>query len=588
MIMDSPDPQVGILRELHDIGSDLDQIIDSLLMQKEVLKERGLNLPPMTSTTLRAVRTEIDEIAGSLVDEQTELAQLRALADMSAKITTSLDLDTVLQDAMEVIIVLSRAERGFIILKNPVSGDIEFRISHDGWMDIQRDSGKIPKLSTSILLDVMQNGEPLLADNAYKDERFQDNQSVFNFSLRSVLCVPLKHRGELLGAVYVDNRLQSGIFTEREKVLLVAFANTVGVAIANARLYADLQESLNESMVVKQVMDNLFASIGSGVVAIDAKTLITTFNRSAELILECASANAVGKTLGAIVQSNIDMDDTLSRSIIETMKYTLDIEAQVPQRGRVALNMRLNPLKDARTGVTEGVALVIDDLTEKLQRDQQLHVMKHYLPPQMVDQIHTIASLDLGGERREVTSFFIDVRSLATLKDKKPKEMMAILNVYLAVATDCIHEAGGVIDKYMGNEIMVLFNTQLNPQDNHAQLAVECALNIRDEFVALYKRLGIDPDPHFYLVGIHSGVATLGNVGSQLRRDFTAIGDTINLSKRLEENASMGQIIISEDTKNHLEAHFQGDQMAIQFHELEPIQVKGRQKHTRIYEVYRA
>jgi adenylate cyclase len=163
-----------------------------------------------------------------------------------------------------------------------------------------------------------------------------------------------------------------------------------------------------------------------------------------------------------------------------------------------------------------------------------------------------------------------------------------MLNLYLTVATECILSSNGIIDKYMGHEVMGLFNSQLNPQADHAQLAVEAALNMRDSFVALYDQLGINPDPHYYRAGIHTGIATLGNAGSLNRRDFTAIGDTVNLSKRLEENAIAGQIIVSEDVLQHMQSSV-GDELfsQIQFQERDAIQVKGRQQRTRIYEVFR-
>ena len=104
----------------------------------------------------------------------------------------------------------------------------------------------------------------------------------------------------------------------------------------------------------------------------------------------------------------------------------------------------------------------------------------------------------------------------------------------------------------------------------------------------LYAELGVNPDPHYYRIGMHTGIATLGNVGSIRRREFTAIGDTINLSKRLEENAVSGQVIISEDTRRHIETHSNGHMSEIQVEEREPVQVKGRQQLTRIYEVFRA
>jgi class 3 adenylate cyclase len=151
-----------------------------------------------------------------------------------------------------------------------------------------------------------------------------------------------------------------------------------------------------------------------------------------------------------------------------------------------------------------------------------------------------------------------------------------------------IHTARGIIDKYMGNEIMVLFNSQLNPDDNHARCAALAALDLRDAFTSLYQRLGISPNPHFYRIGIHTGVATLGNVGNLNRRSFTAIGDTINLAKRLEENTTDGQIIISEDALQHMVERNPNVQQEIRFEERDPIQVKGRQQLTRIYEVFRA
>jgi class 3 adenylate cyclase len=170
----------------------------------------------------------------------------------------------------------------------------------------------------------------------------------------------------------------------------------------------------------------------------------------------------------------------------------------------------------------------------------------------------------------------------------RPFDVMTTINEYLKVATDTIQTYKGIIDKYMGAEIMVLYNAQLNPMDNHSLKAVETALALRDAFVEMYARTGIKPDPHFYRVGINTGVVTLGNVGSRQRRDFTAIGDSINLAKRLEENATNGQIIISEYTLQHIERTLGKLPTHMRFEEREALQVKGRSQFTRIFEVFRA
>jgi class 3 adenylate cyclase len=153
---------------------------------------------------------------------------------------------------------------------------------------------------------------------------------------------------------------------------------------------------------------------------------------------------------------------------------------------------------------------------------------------------------------------------------------MELLNVFLDAVTTTVHQAGGIIDKYMGSEVMALFNTQLNPQRDHAQRAVETALILRSLLLDLYAQQGV-AEPRWRM-GIHSGIATLGNVGGLQRRSFTALGDSINLAKRLQENAQVGQIILSEDTMQ------QASSVSARFVELPPLQVKGRQQLTRIYE----
>jgi adenylate cyclase len=243
-------------------------------------------------------------------------------------------------------------------------------------------------------------------------------------------------------------------------------------------------------------------------------------------------------------------------------------------------------LKDTNEQI-QGVATVLDDVTEQRDREAKLDVMKRYLPPQLVANIRSMLELDVGdGQRREVTCMFVDVRPISTLpKDMHPQERLEMINNYLGVVTKAIYNVNGVIDKYMGNEVMCLFNTPLNPMDDHSLYAVQAALDIREGFVKLYAELGINPDPHYYRIGMHSGVATLGNVGSLTRRDFTAIGDTINLSKRIEENTKEGQIILSEDTLKYLQSY---DISHLRLVDMGPKQVKGRVQPIRFYEVFRA
>ncbi len=586
--MSEENKQVSTIGELRNLKTLSEEIGTSLRSQREILKKRGMSLPPMAIQTLTGIDKEIKVLEDNVLEEQTELGQLRALVDTTALITSTLDLDSVLHQAMDVVINLTGAERGYIILVDQDTGELDYRIRQESELLPQQGGSGIPQISQTILREVLDTGEALLTDNAYKDERLQGNVSIANLSLRSVLCVPLKYKGTVIGVVYVDNRLRSGLFEEREKNLLVAFSNQAAVTIENARLYARIQQSLAEISETKELIDNVFASIGSGVITTDSSDKVSMFNHAASQILEREEDQAVGQPLASVLYGvTSEMETHLATVREKNERQLIEAEMEVPERGRIAVSIKMNPLKDG-LNQTQGVAVVLDDLTEKKDREETMASVKRYLPPELIDNIHQISNMGLGGERREVTCVFVDVRPLSTFPEGfRPQQIMEMLNLYLTRATDCIHHQEGVIDKYMGHEIMALFNTQLNPmEEDHSAKAIKAALDVRDAFIALYEELGINPDPHFYRVGMHTGIATLGNVGSLSRREFTALGDTINSCKRLEENAESGQIIISQDTYDHVNAN--GVPEGIRFEDGGALKVKGREQKIQIYEVFRS
>lgn len=573
------DPQQTVpLSEIQRLRAHVSEVSAALQNQQEILRMRGMNLPPGALQNLENIDRDLKGLEKNLDDEHTELVQLQALADTSAMINSTLDLDNVLVSSMDEVIKLAHAERGYIMVQSEQSGELELMVSRE-----PENKGTFQG-SHSILDEVISTGEPLLTDNAYKDPRIQGNTSIAQMVLRSVLCVPLKYKDHVIGAVYVDNRLKAGVFSSRELGVLVAFANQVAVAIENARLFRRVQTSLSEIIQIKELMTNVFDSIGSGIITTDAADMIYTYNPAAADILGRAAEDALGHPLQ-------DMLPTVSGDYIlkvrqQNQNQAFDAELPVGE-GHKILNLRLSPLKDANQQI-EGVAVVLDDLTEQREREEKFDIVKRYLPPALVDNIQDIAVLEMGGERREMTCMFVDVRGFSSFPPGiRPKEVMALLNEYLSVATECINQTNGVIDKYMGTEVMVMFNTRLNEQPDHATRAVESALIMREEFLKLYERQGINPDPHFYRVGIHSGWATIGNVGSHDRRDFTALGDTINLAHRLLENAGPGQIIISDDSLANMQ---QGSQIArpYVFQQRDPIKAKGRQQETVVYEVFRS
>jgi len=160
---------------------------------------------------------------------------LATLYQITRELNSSLDLDTVLENVMDRVIEVTNAERGFLMLCDNNRGEMEFKVARG----LDRQDLRSPEfqVSTTIVRKVMQTRQPLLTDNAQYDERFTRGDSIMILGLRSILCVPILVKERLIGLVYVDNRLQAGLFDESHRELLTAFAAQAGVAIENARLY---------------------------------------------------------------------------------------------------------------------------------------------------------------------------------------------------------------------------------------------------------------------------------------------------------------------------------------------------------------
>ncbi len=574
-----PTAEISIVDELRQLHALHLQTMTSLEGQQALLQMRGLTLPTPALEVLPLIAQQMTALERLLDNEQTELKQLRVLIETSALVNSSLDLDQILTQAMDVIIQLTGAERGYILLKDTETDSLEFRISRQP--DSEQDSFDI---SSTVMEHVLATGEAMVTDNASSDPRMRASETVARFTLRSIICAPLIYKDAATGVIYVDNRLREGVFTNREMNLLTAFANQTAVAIENARLFAAIQGTLDEITRVTELRENVFASIASGVITTNANDDIMTYNRAATQILALPLEGVVGQPIQTLFDRLGDIEALLRAARKNDQAGMIETRADIPGRGPVALNLKISPLKSAEQ-TTQGTAMVMDDLTLQREHEQVVEVLRRYLPPGMIDNIEQIAGIDLGGERREISTMFVyacpyDLGG----EDEHPEQLMARLNAFLEVATDVVHNARAIIDKYMGNEIMVLTNSQLNPMTDHALRTVLIALDLKTAFDRVYDSFG--RSSRDYKIGIHTGVATLGNVGSMNRRSFTAIGDAVNLAKRLEENAPAGSIIISEDTLHHvLRTATRAQIEHIRFEEREPMQVKGRRQSTRIYEV---
>lgn len=535
------------LNEAEKLSSQIGDMVAMLRAQRDILQQRGMNLPPGTLKGLQEAQRDLDNLAAYLRDRQIELNRLRALADTSALINSKLGLDDVLNEVMDTVIRLTGAERGYIMLRDERTGKMEFRVARNIDQETIEKGSFI--VSRSVVNNVAETGEPVVTTNAQNDPRFAHQESVVSYALLSILCVPLKVKDQVTGVVYADNRIRAGLFGDSERDLLFAFANQAAVAIENARLFEGVRAALIEITAYKELLENVFASIASGVITTDIRDHVIAYNQAAEKIFDVPRDRSLNAPLPSLLPSLGETFFDLVRQVrTRDVRQNIEIQPILPTRGQVTLSMKLSALKN-HAQITRGVTILVDDLTEQRKREATLAEVRRYLPPAMVENIRTIDTIELGGQEREISVILADVRGFTSFSEQlQPETLMEVINRYLSVSSDAIHLYEGIIDKYMGDAVIGLYNTQLNPQeDDHALRAVRAAMSMIYDVRALHEMLD-EPYRLWYGIGIDTGLAVLGNVGSEERKEFTALGKPLTYAKKLQEAAERGEIIISEAT----------------------------------------
>lgn len=229
-------------------------------------------------------------------------------------------------------------------------------------------------------------------------------------------------------------------------------------------------------------------------------------------------------------------------------------------------------------------AMVVSYRQEGRQRRYLKSAFRHYLSPAVIDTlIAHPESLVLGGERRHISIFFSDVQGFTSISERlSPEELTSLLNDYLSQMTDILLESGGTIDKYEGDAIIAFWNAPVELHD-HGRRAVEAMIRCQEKLAQLRPQLEQRAGRPFYMrVGINTGDAVVGNMGSSSRFDYTMLGDSVNLAARLEGlNKQFGTYSMCSAASKEEALAFGTE---LRFRELARVAVVGKKEAVTVFE----
>ena len=220
-------------------------------------------------------------------------------------------------------------------------------------------------------------------------------------------------------------------------------------------------------------------------------------------------------------------------------------------------------------------------LLEKLRRRKMLSTFKQYMAPQVVDKLTkgNDFEIKLGGEKRDVAVLFVDIRGFTPMSENlQPEQVVQILNEYLTLTTESIFKHNGMLDKFIGDATMAVFNAPFDLED-YLYEAVATAWDIKNGSEKLEKKLMEQFGRTVsFGIGVNCGDAVVGNIGCEFRMDYTAIGDTVNTAARLESKAAPGQILISEKLYGALKDRIEAEKIG-------EMELKGKSQKIMVYSV---
>ncbi|MBG1268551.1 GAF domain-containing protein [Nostoc sp. WHI] len=563
-----------------------------------------------------------------------------ALLRATQTLGQSLDLEATLQIVMEQARILMQADRSTLFLYRKEISELWTKVATvDGTSLIEI---RVPA-NRGIAGYVASTGEALNISDAYKDPRFDPTTDrKTGYITRNILCLPVfNSANELIGVTQLINKQQSS-FTASDEEFMRAFNIQAGVALENARLFEnvliekqyqkDILQSLSDA-VISTDMAGRIVTINDAALELLGCPRTDANSKNNKLLWE---QNLIGRLVWEVVPiENLQMrledslktgakhyvpEQSLIVGLYQVMSEELEVKSETQysrlrtqhsilavrdrtnpdvfiawnlpltpqsefltsdqvQKLERSINLTVNPLTNPEGSVRGGL-VVLEDIT---QEKRMKTTMSRYLTPHVAEQVMALGEDALMvGERKEVTILFSDIRGYTTLTENLgAAEVVLLLNQYFETMVEAVFNYEGTLDKFIGDALMAVFGAPLPLTENHAWKAVQSALDMRRRLEEFNQRRIIEAQPQIRIgIGISSGDVVSGNIGSRKRMDYTVIGDSVNLSSRLEAvTKEYGcDILLSEFT-------YQLCSDRIWVRQLDKIRVKGKHQAVNIYEL---
>ncbi|OKH44890.1 adenylate/guanylate cyclase domain-containing protein [Calothrix sp. HK-06] len=523
-------------------------------------------------------------------------ALMKAIKSLSQ---SSLDLEETLKRVMDEAKELMNADRSTLWLLDREKSELWTKISQangstkelrvpfgKGFVGQVAASGK----TLNIMFDLYEH-----PDSSTAKQLDQQN----GYRTCSLLCMPVFNADqELIGVTQLVNKKKSGdfpnynpadwpkapecfqaSFDRNDEEFMEAFNIQAGVALQNAKLFDTVKQQ-------EQMQRDILRSLSNGVISTDKAGNIIAANESAKKILGIDTLDRLeGKVVTDVISikkadfSKWCHDALHADDRKQSQQYYPDQTLVMGDNEEHSINLSINSIADATDhSSVRGALVVMEDISDEKRLKSTMY---RYMTQELAEELLKLDDAKLGGDRKDVSILFSDIRGYTTLTENlEAEEVVSMLNEYFESMVEAVFKHKGTLDKYIGDAIMAVFGSPL-PLEQHAWMAVQTSLEMRQRLREFNHRRHAINKPRIDIgIGINSDTVISGNIGSSKRMEFTAIGDGVNLGSRLESVSKhySCDIIISDNTYKPCQDH-------VWARELDYIRVKGRNEPVAIYEL---